>query len=30
MAIQLSGLTAYVDEQRLPLIRKTIFAAPSV
>lgn len=30
MAINLSGLTAYVDEQRLPLIRKTIFAAPSV
>ena len=30
MSIQLSGLTAYVDEQRLPLIRKTIFAAPSV
>lgn len=30
MAIQLSGLTAYVEEQRLPLIRKTIFAAPSV
>ena len=30
MAINVSGLTAYVDEQRLPLIRKTIFAAPSV
>ena len=30
MALNLSGLTAYVDEQRLPLIRKTIFAAPSV
>ena len=30
MAISLSGLTAYVDEQRLPLIRKSIFAAPSV
>lgn len=29
MAINLSGLTAYVDEQRLPLIRKTVFAAPS-
>ena len=30
MAINVSALTAYVDEQRLPLIRKTIFAAPSV
>ena len=30
MAINVSGLTAYVDEQRLPLIKKTIFAAPSV
>ena len=30
MAINVSGLTAYVEEQRLPLIRKTIFAAPSV
>lgn len=30
MAINVSSLTAYVDEQRLPLIRKTIFAAPSV
>jgi len=30
MAISTSGLTAYVEEQRLPLIRKTIFAAPSV
>ena len=29
MALNLSGLTAYVEEQRLPLIRKTIFAAPS-
>jgi len=29
MAISLSALTTYVDEQRLPLIRKTIFAAPS-
>lgn len=27
--MNLSGLTAYVEEQRLPLIRKTIFAAPS-
>lgn len=30
MAINVSALTAYVDEQRIPLIRKTIFAAPSV
>lgn len=30
MAISTTGLTAYVEEQRLPLIRKTIFAAPSV
>ena len=30
MAINVSSLTAYVEEQRLPLIRKTIFAAPSV
>lgn len=30
MAINVSALTAYVDEQRLPLIRKTNFAAPSV
>ena len=30
MAINVSALTAYVEEQRLPLIRKTIFAAPSV
>lgn len=30
MAIDVSALTAYVEEQRLPLIRKTIFAAPSV
>lgn len=30
MAIISSGLTAYVEEQRLPLIRKTLFAAPSV
>lgn len=29
MAINVSALTQYVDEQRLPLIRKTIFAAPS-
>lgn len=29
MSLNLSGLTAYVEEQRLPLIRKTIFAAPS-
>ena len=29
MAINVSALTAYVDEQRLPLIRKTVFAAPS-
>ena len=29
MAINVSGLTAYVEEQRLPLIRKTVFAAPS-
>ena len=29
MAINLTALTAYVDEQRLPLIRKTVFAAPS-
>lgn len=29
MALNLTGLTAYVEEQRLPLIRKTIFAAPS-
>lgn len=29
MALNMSGLTAYVEEQRLPLIRKTIFAAPS-
>lgn len=29
MAISLSALTQYVDEQRLPLIRKTVFAAPS-
>lgn len=29
MAIDLSSLSTYVDEQRLPLIRKTIFAAPS-
>ena len=30
MAINVSGLTAYVEEQSLPLIKKTIFAAPSV
>lgn len=30
MAINVSALSAYVEEQRLPLIRKTIFAAPSV
>ena len=30
MAISTTGLTAYVEEQRLPLIGKTIFAAPSV
>ena len=30
MAINVSALSSYVDEQRLPLIRKTIFAAPSV
>ena len=29
MAINVSALTAYVEEQRLPLIRKTVFAAPS-
>ena len=29
MAINVSALTQYVDEQRLPLIRKTVFAAPS-
>lgn len=29
MALNLTGLTAYVEENRLPLIRKTIFAAPS-
>lgn len=29
MALNLSSLSAYVEEQRLPLIRKTIFAAPS-
>lgn len=29
MALDLNALQAYVDEQRLPLIRKTIFAAPS-
>ena len=29
MALNLSSLTSYVEEQRLPLIRKTIFAAPS-
>lgn len=29
MAVNLTGLTSYVEEQRLPLIRKTIFAAPS-
>lgn len=27
--IDLTGLTEYVEEQRLPLIRKSIFAAPS-
>lgn len=30
MAINVSGLTQYVEEQRLPLIRKANFAAPSV
>ena len=30
MAINVSALSSYVDEQRLPLIRKSIFAAPSV
>lgn len=30
MAINVSALTQYTEEQRLPLIRKTIFAAPSV
>lgn len=30
MAISVSSLTAYVEEQRLPLIRKANFAAPSV
>lgn len=29
MAINVSALTQYVEEQRLPLIRKTVFAAPS-
>lgn len=29
MAINVSALSQYVDEQRLPLIRKTVFAAPS-
>lgn len=29
MAINTSALTQYVEEQRLPLIRKTVFAAPS-
>ena len=29
MAINVNALTAYVEEQRLPLIRKTVFAAPS-
>ena len=29
MAINVSALSTYVDEQRLPLIRKTVFAAPS-
>jgi hypothetical protein len=29
MAINVSALQAYVEEQRLPLIRKTVFAAPS-
>lgn len=29
MALNLSALTSYVEEQRLPLIRKSIFAAPS-
>lgn len=28
--IDVTSLTAYVEERRLPLIRKTIFAAPSV
>lgn len=30
MAINVSSLTQYVEEQRLPLIKKTIFAAPSI
>lgn len=30
MAISLTGLTNYVEEQRLPLISKTMFHAPSV
>lgn len=30
MAISVSALTQYVEEQKLPLIRKTVFAAPSV
>lgn len=29
MAINVSALSQYVDEQRLPLIRKSVFAAPS-
>lgn len=29
MALDLTSLSTYVDEQRLPLIRKTVFAAPS-